>query len=690
MLRRPHHALSLAAALPLAFLAVDPVAAPTTASKPAAVNASEQDPYADFIERFRAAMKIGDQRTMTRLFRSEQLNAIRWVLGTCQRMATDPSEELAKDLEAQKRSWEEAYDGSRFVSHMERFWAFIPKSTQEELNGMASEAAELAGLGRELLGDTGAEDRMKRIRSIVARASELAEGFEQRGDKYQASEMWILVADLSAPYFIPEREANLGLAIEGYRKFLQYREDIELVDSANKRAEQYIEDLERMGAVEGEAAPSASIELGRSATVRGELEVEEEVTKLERPSYLTDEIYLTWNAIWLAGADGTGQLPRVENGPTFTRTGATSVVVVGTDGESQELSLSNRIQLVETTIGRGNEQRPWAFLLADPGANEFFHNVQMNMAAGSEGIALQIGPAASMVFEVGGEDLRVFDDNLDGRFGGGWQSYEWEARGWMKPGEAEYQLDSMVIGRSKRAVPFSKLAQIDDQWYELEPEAAGTTLRVTPATLQTGTAKLQAEGPDFAWYVIEGEDELDGVFFDLADAKRGVEVPVGRYHMISAGLREGRRQSIQKAYASPPIGFRSVSVLPDAEAEFVAGAPFTFDCDFVVEGDEIQIDGNSLTIVGAGGERYHRIWNARPEPDVEIRKAGGSRGTKVGSMQTYWSSQEVIDVGTDRAWKPGDMTVDNKYGAEVELRFVEKNDLFGKIEGEWLAPRRVE
>ncbi|MEO0651335.1 MAG: hypothetical protein AAFZ65_11730, partial [Planctomycetota bacterium] len=640
-----------------------------------------------FIEKFRSALKIGDQRTMTQLFKTQQINAIRWILGTCQRMRTNPTDDLARDLVAQKRSWEYAYNKSRFVSHQEEFWAFKSKKQIDELNGMATEAAEIAQLGRELLVDETAENRSKRIKTVVTRAAELAKAFEERGDKYQASEMYIVVADLSAPYFIPTRDANLGRAIEAFTKFLELRGDVELVDDGNKRAKTAIDDLERMGAVAGEAAPSAGIEFGKAVALRGEPEVEEEVTKLQRPSYLTDELYLTWTGLWLPGVDGTANFPRIDDGPTITRTSASSVVVVGTDGESQELSLSNRIQLVETTIGRGGAQRPWAFLLADPGANEFFHQVQMNMAAGNEGLALYAAPAASMTYEIAGDALRVFDDNLDGVYGGGWQAYEWSARGWMQPKEAEYQFDSMLVGRSKRAIPFSRLVQVRDQWYQLEPSNGGTTMRATPATLVTGKAKLVAKGTDFAWFIIEGEEELEGVRFDLAGARKGLEVPVGRYHMLSAGLREGKRQSIMKAYASPPIGFNTISVLREGETEFVAGAPFSFDCDVTVDEDEIVVHGNTLTVVGAGGERYHRIWNARNEPEVEIRAVGG-RGKSVGAMQTLWSSQEVIDVGVDRGWKPLDLTVDNKFGDTIEIRFVEKkNDLFGKIEGEWFQPK---
>ncbi|MHC4895262.1 MAG: hypothetical protein ACYTFV_18370, partial [Planctomycetota bacterium] len=160
----------------------------------------------------------------------------------------------------------------------------------------------------------------------------------------------------------------------------------------NRRAKNAIEELERLGGeIGGGKGPTAEVSVGTGSSVPGAPVFESTATtKFARPSYLADDLYLTWNTLWIAGAKGTATFGRMENGPTVERTGAAKIEVTGSDGVTKEYSLNNRIQLAETTVGRGDEQRPWAFLLVDPGAQEFFHTVPMNMAAGNEGLALNV------------------------------------------------------------------------------------------------------------------------------------------------------------------------------------------------------------------------------------------------------------------------------------------------------------
>jgi hypothetical protein len=643
----------------------------------------------EFMQRFRDALSVGDRRTMERLFEREQTLAIAYVITTAMDMGSNPNEQLAKELEAQKKAWEAVYE-TRFVSNMERYYAFLRPQVRDTLREKAREFVTLAAEARPVLNNRDSERRQERLPTYRARSEEFAKFFDDEGvkDRYYAGEAWLLVADLANGDYVPKEIQNGSLALEAYRKSLAHREEIGLVNDDNDRIEKTIERLEEIGFAEGGgAAPTAAIELGSARLADGEFEAEDEVTRLERPSYLTDEVYLTWNRVVIEGPKGSTGVTGVKDGPTLERTGAASIRITGSDGESQELSLNNTIQLVRTTVGTGSEQRPWGFLIVDPGAQEFFNTVPMNMAAGANFLTLHLAPAASRKFEIGGEEVRVFDDNLDGIYGGPVTRY---GRPGVATGEYDAAFDSMLVGRSKRAVPFSRLVEIDDQWYQLEPVDGGLRLRHTPATLRTGTLRLEADGVEFDWYVVEGLEELEGAMFDLADARRGLEVPVGTYRLVSAGVREGKRSNVAKAIAVPPLeDAATVSVPPDGEATVVGGEPYGFDFEFRLEKGEIVIDGTSVTVVGAGGERYHRIWNARPEPKIEIRKAGSTRGREVGAMQTVWNTQEIIDVGVDRAWKPLDARVDNPHGAEVEVRLVEEgNDLFDDIEGTWRGPGR--
>ena len=90
-------------------------------------------------------------------------------------------------------------------------------------------------------------------------------------------------------------------------------------------------------------------------------------------------------------------------------------------------------------------------------------------------------------------------------------------------------------------------------------------------------------------------------------------------------------------------------------------------------------------IVGRGGERYERVWNAVPKPDVSVRKAGSKRGSKGETMDLVLDQQVITDTGDWAvAWFPRDLEVSNKAGEDAEVQLVEKkNKLFGKIESVW-------
>ena len=96
-----------------------------------------------------------------------------------------------------------------------------------------------------------------------------------------------------------------------------------------------------------------------------------------------------------------------------------------------------------------------------------------------------------------------------------------------------------------------------------------------------------------------------------------------------------------------------------------------------------------IVALGIARERYERMWNCAPRPEVSVRKAGTKKGSKPEKMNVVLDLLERNEDGTFKyteadTWRPVDTAYPTKKGEAVELQLVEKkNKLFGEIESDW-------
>jgi hypothetical protein len=686
MLRPVTLSLWLSALLPAAALATVGGGLLVSAAphQPLAARSADGLTRPELVFQFRQARGTGDLRAMAQLLRQNQAVAITWIIDTATSMGTHPSDELAEDLQSQKRAWREAYK-TGFVDHMEQYYQFLRHELRATHQQLQHEYLRIREKSDALTKDRQAASRTTQLEAFAAELRKVAEAFEELGDHYYAAECWLVAGNNVNEHTLSEQEANLGLALLAYQRFLEHRKAIELEDGTTSIVETKVEYYESLGAAAGEAkGPTASITLGSALVAPATVVHQADLEAVVRPSYFTDSVHLTWRALWLPGEDGSTAIDGVAGGPRLVRTGAAEIRVEPVEGEPQTLSLGGQQQLVETWVGTGDDRLPWSFLLMDTGNEEYFHTIKVDLSPGVQGLSLYVAPSASAVYELAGMRVQIFDDNLDGFYGSAPRLYSFPG---MAKGEFEALVDSVLVDGEKRAVPYSEYLTLGGSWYRLEPQIGGKSLKATPATLRTGTVKFEPKGLEYDSFLVRGTEELSGAVFDLAGAKRGLALPVGRYQVLGGLVRQGKRSEIEKAVITPPLDNPGFLVKPDEETVVSAGAPFGFDFDYSVEGEELTVLGESIVVVGAGGERYHKIWRARVEPEISLRRAGSGRGSKGESMQLVWETQGLDEIGLTRAWKPRDRTVANKFGAEVEVQLLEKkNKLFGKIESVWKAP----
>jgi hypothetical protein len=99
-----------------------------------------------------------------------------------------------------------------------------------------------------------------------------------------------------------------------------------------------------------------------------------------------------------------------------------------------------------------------------------------------------------------------------------------------------------------------------------------------------------------------------------------------------------------------------------------------------------------VTVIGTvGNERYERLWNCVPRPELSWRKAGTKKGSKperLGIVEDLNAEDESGKRLHDAAdtFHPLDLSVEVKLkeNESAEVQLVEKkNKLFGPIESGW-------
>lgn len=646
-----------------------------------------QQSYNEFLQQVSDAAKVSDYKAIGRLLRKNDTWAAQHVAEVAMRLGTSGSEETVKLMKALRAGWKDGFGNSDYVNATEKFYGLMPQNIKRTYNDALQEYRQSSNAYYKALGEKESKDRSAALRATAKKMENIAESFESIRAFYRASECWNIAQEAVSDRGLGKEDADLSAQTRYLGKLVETRDKAKLDDQVLKLAKSSLKHFESLG-LDGSApkdAKAVPYKLGTPSVVKAAFEPFEQLKGISRPTYGADEAYASWSQIWM-GKPGTKTVfGGFEKGlsPEVIRSGAAEITVKGSDGVEHKYTLSGRVTYAETVIGE--EQRPWGFLYQIGQAQDFFQGFPTSLEPDAANLGLYVAPAASTVLEVEGESLRILDDNMDGLYGS-------PPKGWgylgMAKGEFQYDLDSVLIGKAKQAVPFSEIMKIGKKnWYKMTVQEDGGSFAVVPVDeIKTGEVSLKFKGPDPGWVVIKGKDGLENCFYDLT-VSRKVEVPAGRYELYCGGIREGKgKDSIIKAYMAPPKDGLSIEVLADSETELELGGPFSFDVAFTTSKNKLIVQGTTLTVVGLGGERYHRIWNARAQPEISSNNKQKGRGKKAGKMRLIEDQQTLSEEGYEKAWKALNLEVTGSFAEGAFIRLAEKkNKLFGKIESDWLG-----
>jgi hypothetical protein len=542
----------------------------------------------------------------------------------------------------------------------------------------------------------------------------MAESFELVGDRYYASQTWMMYGNCFDEGYRGVEGADLRKATQGFGKALEHRKAIGLEDLNYRLTKVRYDQLVGQGYAEPErpeegaggddaagtptgvvdptgSAPGAAPAVPAAALEASlEFDLLETLDEVQRPNYSADDLYQMWVTLGFGAKDSVARFQSIkEGGPSFVRAGSSDVRWDadgdGADDDDPKLPLTGNLTPFEVEIGRGDEARRWAFMTITGVEKDQYQYVgEINLGPTDGQMQLYAINAGSMVGELAGTEVRVIDDNMDGIYGS--PPITWAYAG-LSRDVFQPDMDSIVIGGGKRAVPWSEYQKLGDAWYKLEVEQGGKRIKATPVALKTGRLQLDFKGGKPSWLIVKGDGKYENCYFDLTEGAKGVEVPVGRYTLFCGELRKGKKRQAVKSLILPGKKTPSYSVADGETAKVELGAPFGFDYRFTRGADKITLEGASVVVTGKAEERYERVWGAVPRPEVSWRKEGAKRGSKGEEMDVVMDLDGINQHGFNGAWSPIDMTFEVKgvdEGEKVELQLAEKkNDLFGSIESSW-------
>ncbi|MEM8713608.1 MAG: hypothetical protein AAGG01_21910 [Planctomycetota bacterium] len=362
-----------------------------------------------------------------------------------------------------------------------------------------------------------------------------------------------------------------------------------------------------------------------------------------------------------------------------------SKVGVDTDGDGEgetEWPTRGKLDSVTFDLGEGDAKRAWSLLVEMGRTQDFYQGNSINLEPTQNNFNLYYVPGGYVTGDLGGNKFSIYDDNLDGIYGSYPLLYNYRE---LRPGASQPEVDSIRIGKEKKARPMSEYINLGRQgWHKLTLANGGTSVTAEPVSVRTGTLQLKVKGikPDFV--IMKGAGTLlNQTYIDISGGKK-VEVPVGRWDLFYGILREGKKLQAMKAVIIPGEGTPGYSVKEGENAVVTLGAPFSFDFDVTSQDKTATLKGLSVQVIGAGGEAYDRFYGAVPRPEASVRKVGTKRGYATEKTRPAESQDDIERYGWHAMWKPLDVIFDRKGSDDVEVKLIEKkNKLFGTIESDW-------
>ncbi|MDF1838171.1 MAG: hypothetical protein P1V35_09905 [Planctomycetota bacterium] len=696
----------------LAGATILPTAQPTMLSGySASVGTLRGDVRAVFRKKFKNAIKINATKEMERLIRSNLSESAVWIVELAHAQVIRPLDTQAELFAQIETTWKKV-KRTEFPAEMRRFYESLQGDQFKLYANLTKDYNKLvADYYAELNAEGGPKPNA--MVDFANRFDRMTDDFDGMRCDYYASQC-AAYAGVSWDKDRAKDLKDLKRACTAYGRMIESRERMGLKDSILTQAMPRYNELVSLGYGPGSEGPAPE---GDDANGGGEpgtpglgaasnftnvplnFELLEGIEQFQRPNYFVDEHYPLWHSFYLREVGSTndnvlrfGPMIKKSGMPISARRKGSAKLYFDMDGDEEfgekdiDIPVKGKRESIHLEIPVEGRTHHVAFYVQTGQEKDKYQGLDTNLQPSDTQIGVYATPAGSMVGTIGGESIRIIDEDMDGVYGGKAMPF-----GHVGLTESLFQpeFDSMVIGGSKRALPWSRYALIGKQWYDLKSENDGTSLGAAPVTLKTGFLQLKFKGPKPAFVIVQGTGSVEEAFFDLSTSSK-VEVPTGNYKLLVGMIKKGKKQQLQKVLMIPGSTDLSWNVGSGETVKVELGGPFKFDFGCDADSKGCQVIGTTVAVVGAAGERYERPWLCVPRPKASGRKAGAKRGTKAEKMGAVTSTEEVSKKGWVITWFPKDMGIDIKNAeTSVEVQLTQKkHPLFGKITSDWLPFER--
>lgn len=210
------------------------------------------------------------------------------------------------------------------------------------------------------------------------------------------------------------------------------------------------------------------------------------------------------------------------------------------------------------------------------------------------GSGWQALPGGAAVGKIGGQQVRVIDQNLNGRFD-------------------DYGQDAMIVGRGKQACFLSEVVNIRGDLFSLKVAPDGSSVEWAPFEGEHGRIDMGtglASKAKLLGAVVVSQDGKRS--FTLTE--RSVVVPSGKYRLYRGRLGLGRHVA-----TFSPGESEAITVSPNETETVALGEPINIDFKFVRQPGRVIMAPQLVRYVGRAGEVYDQWTPFGGSPQFDVR-----------------------------------------------------------------------
>jgi hypothetical protein len=598
-----------------------------------------QDPgkVEEFSRLVQEAGEVGDVKAEQKALQKYLEDAVLAYIARAERRLLEDNLQLEEWVENFKRIWSETYS-TPFAKNYDRYLQRLNERARETRQNIIFKdfpkvnAAHLHCLNGESADWPGTREN----------AELLAEALLKSGDLYYYAFALNIVGNLYHPSYYKDG-ADSEKALSSYEKALAARNQLGLVqDSFYKTLKLTIKQLKPMVG-EHEAEVEAEVKKEARETIpfiegqgaiasETKYSFEDKPGKVQHASELADYEQFTWKRGVVPAPGQSVALQGFEPPVILERINAVKYRFVSGKESSKEFKLAakpNRVSVMR--LHADGELRPATFEICTGEQQTVYQGIEMNLEPTATTGSYFYRSITTLEATSSLGKIIIYDTNSDGVFGYDEMKLDW-CEG-LLANEWFYRPDAITIGGQKHSQPFSRFVfDKKNKWYELQLSSFSDPTRVylRPVAPKLGALKFEDKGikklKAVSVLLVSESVATKGLVVDLMAMPKKIMLPIGRYKFVQAryASKDGSEVLVLPDSVKPLI--IEVDDIESSVAELTLGGSFDLSAKMSKDGQKLVVDGLSLHVVGASGERYIRCIGA-PLFGVEVNVRGAKGAT---------------------------------------------------------------